>query len=211
MRQVTVAAIQMTCTSDRMTNIAAAEKRVREAAARGAGIVLLQELFETPYFCQVERPEFFELASEVDRNPAVLHFARLARELEIVLPISFFERRHQAHYNSVAVIDADGSLLGVYRKTHIPDGPGYEEKFYFTPGASAREMASSSNARASTNSPSLGRRSTRCLSSACGSKRAVSSSEVGVADPAFLSRWARWLRPQKGCSWSLYALACYAV
>ncbi|MGD8958947.1 MAG: N-carbamoylputrescine amidase [Desulfobacteraceae bacterium] len=134
MRQLTVAAVQMACTSDRMANIAAAEERVREAAARGAGVVLLQELFETPYFCQAEKAVFFDLASEVDRNPAVLHFSRIARELEIVLPISFFERCNQAHYNSVAVIDADGTLLGVYRKTHIPDGPGYEEKFYFTPG-----------------------------------------------------------------------------
>ena len=134
MRKLTVAATQMACTADRMANIAAAEERVREAAARGAGVVLLQELFETPYFCQAEKAVFFDLASEVERNPAVLHFSRIARELEIVLPISFFERRNQAHYNSVAVIDADGSLLGVYRKTHIPDGPGYEEKFYFTPG-----------------------------------------------------------------------------
>ena len=134
MRKLTVAAAQMACTPDRMANITAAEEQVREAAARGAGVVLLQELFETPYFCQAERTVFFDLASEVDRNPAVLHFSRIARELEIVLPISFFERRSQAHYNSVAVIDADGSLLGVYRKTHIPDGPGYEEKFYFTPG-----------------------------------------------------------------------------
>jgi N-carbamoylputrescine amidase len=134
MRKVKVAATQMACTLERDANIATAEKLVRDAAARGACIVLLQELFETLYFCQVEKPQFFDLASEVERNPAILHFARLARELEIVLPISFFERRHQAHYNSVAVIDADGSLLGVYRKTHIPDGPGYEEKFYFTPG-----------------------------------------------------------------------------
>jgi N-carbamoylputrescine amidase len=134
MRKLTVAATQMACTADRMANIAAAEELVREAAARGAGVVLLQELFETPYFCQAEKAVFFDLASEVERNPAVLHFSRIARELEIVLPISFFERRNQAHYNSVAVIDADGSLLGVYRKTHIPDGPGYEEKFYFTPG-----------------------------------------------------------------------------
>jgi len=134
MRKLRVATTQMACTSDRMANIAAAEERVREAAARGAGVVLLQELFETPYFCQAEKAVFFDLASEVERNPAVLHFSRIARELEIVLPISFFERRNQAHYNSVAVIDADGSLLGVYRKTHIPDGPGYEEKFYFTPG-----------------------------------------------------------------------------
>ena len=124
MRKLTVAATQMACTSDRMANIAAAEERVREAAARGAGVVLLQEFFETPYFCQAEKADFFDLASEVDRNPAVLHFSRIARELEIVLPISFFERRNQGPCNSVAVIDADGALLGGYRKTHIPDGPG---------------------------------------------------------------------------------------
>jgi N-carbamoylputrescine amidase len=134
MRTVAVAATQMACTADRDENIAAAEKLVRQAASGGARIILLQELFETPYFCQVQRAEFFDLATDLADNPAVKHFSPLAKELGVVLPISFFEKRHQAHYNTAAVIDADGRLLGVYRKTHIPDGPGYQEKFYFNPG-----------------------------------------------------------------------------
>ena len=134
MRRVTVGAAQMACTWDRDANIARAEKLVREAASRGAGIILLQELFETPYFCQKEKPEYFELASSLEENPAVRHFSKVAAELNVVMPISFFEVSHNAHYNTAAVIDADGTVLGAYRKTHIPDGPGYEEKFYFNPG-----------------------------------------------------------------------------
>ena len=134
MRNVTVAATQMSCTWDRADNIRKGEALVRQAAAQGAQIILLQELFETPYFCQEEKPEYQQQATELEENPAVRHFQALARELEVVLPISFFERSGQARYNSIAVIDADGSLLGVYRKAHIPDGPGYEEKYYFNPG-----------------------------------------------------------------------------
>ena len=134
MPQVIVAATQMKCTPDRDENIAKAEELVKKAAAKGAKIILLQELFETLYFCQTEKPEYFQLATEMDKNPAVTHFSRLAKELKIVLPISFFEKKNQAYYNTVAVIDADGCILGRYRKTHIPDGPGYEEKFYFNPG-----------------------------------------------------------------------------
>ena len=134
MQKITIAATQMKCSSDKMENIAKAEKLVRDAAAKGANIILLQELFETLYFCQVEKPEFFRLASQLSDNTAVNHFSKLARELNVVLPISFFEKKNQAHYNSIAVIDADGGLLGSYRKTHIPDGPGYEEKYYFSPG-----------------------------------------------------------------------------
>ncbi len=134
MREVNVAAVQMSCSWSTADNIAKAERLVRQACGQGAQIVLLQELFETPYFCQKELPEFFEFAAELERNQAVRHFQGVARELGAVLPISFFERRNQARYNSVAVIDADGAVLGVYRKTHIPDGPGYEEKFYFNPG-----------------------------------------------------------------------------
>jgi len=134
MGQVKLAAVQMSCSWDRDENVSKAEKLVRQAAGRGAQIILLQELFETPYFCQKEKPEYFRLASTLDENRAVNHFARLARELEVVLPISFFESHNQARYNAAAVIDADGRILGVYRKTHIPDGPGYEEKFYFNPG-----------------------------------------------------------------------------
>jgi N-carbamoylputrescine amidase len=134
MQKVIVAATQMSCSADQGQNIAKAEKLVREAASQGAHIILLQELFQTLYFCQVENPDFFNMAAEVENSRIVRHFASVARDLKVVLPISFFEKKNQAHYNSVAVIDADGSILGVYRKTHIPDGPGYEEKYYFNPG-----------------------------------------------------------------------------
>ncbi len=134
MSQVRIAATQMRCSSDRDENIAKAESLVKDAAAQGAQIILLQELFEWHYFCQVERPQFFELAATLGESLAVAHFARLAGQLGVVLPISFFERHNQACYNTVAVIDADGTILGCYRKTHIPDGPGYEEKYYFNPG-----------------------------------------------------------------------------
>lgn len=134
MATIKVAATQMTCSSDKHENIAKAETLVREAAAQGAQIILLQELFESLYFCQAEKPEFFDLATELEANTAVGTFSKLARELNVVLPISFFEKKNQAHFNSMAVIDADGEVLGTYRKTHIPDGPGYEEKFYFNPG-----------------------------------------------------------------------------
>ena len=134
MPQVTVAATQMACGWDREENIRNAERLVRQAKADGAQIVLLQELFETPYFCQNQRQDLFGLAAPVEESPAVLHFQKLAAELELVLPISFFERANNAHYNSLAVIDADGRRLGLYRKSHIPDGPGYQEKFYFNPG-----------------------------------------------------------------------------
>ena len=134
MRLVTVAATQMRCTDSVDENIRNAERLVREAAARGAQVILLQELFETPYFCQTERPEYYDSAAETGSNRAVRHFGHLARELGVVLPVSFYERRNNARYNSLAMIDADGKTLGVYRKSHIPDGPGYEEKFYFNPG-----------------------------------------------------------------------------
>jgi N-carbamoylputrescine amidase len=131
---VVVAATQMACGWDRTENIRTAERLVREAKGKGAQIILLQELFETPYFCQDQKQELFGLAAPVDENPAVLHFQKLAAELEVVLPISFFERANNAHYNSIAILDADGKRLGIYRKSHIPDGPGYREKFYFNPG-----------------------------------------------------------------------------
>lgn len=134
MRNVTIAATQMACSWDRAANIANAEKLVRQAASAGAEIILLQELFETPYFCQDQRAEFFDLAHPAQDNPLIAHFARLAAELQVVLPISFFEREGMAYFNSIAIVDADGSVLGVYRKSHIPDGPGYTEKFYFSPG-----------------------------------------------------------------------------
>lgn len=134
MRKVTVAATQMACSRSIPENIARAEVLVRQAAARGAQIILLQELFETPYFCQVENATFFAYAKKAEENSAIRHFQSLARELQVVLPISFFEREKDDFYNSIAIIDAGGELLGIYRKTHIPDGPGYQEKFYFRPG-----------------------------------------------------------------------------
>ncbi|HCL63720.1 MAG TPA: N-carbamoylputrescine amidase [Rhizobium sp.] len=133
-RTVTVAATQMACSWDIPGNIARAEKLVREAAAKGARIVLIQELFEAPYFCQDQIAEFFDMAKPFEDNPLIAHFSRLAAELDVVLPISFFEKAGQTFFNSVAIIDADGSLLGLYRKSHIPDGPGYTEKYYFSPG-----------------------------------------------------------------------------
>jgi N-carbamoylputrescine amidase len=133
-RWVTVAVTQMACVDDAATNIDRAEALVRQAAAGGANVILLQELFETPYFCKTERTEFFALAKPFEGNPLVARFASVAKELGVVLPVSFFERAGQAHFNSLAMVDADGSVLGLYRKSHIPDGPGYEEKYYFSPG-----------------------------------------------------------------------------
>ena len=134
MSQVTVAATQMTCSWDIDDNIAKAEAMVREAAARGAQIVLIQELFETPYFCIEQEFKHLDLASSLDDSRLVQHFGNLARELSIVLPVSWFERAGTAFFNSVAMIDADGSVMGVYRKTHIPNAIGYQEKQYFSPG-----------------------------------------------------------------------------
>ncbi|AIQ62090.1 carbon-nitrogen hydrolase [Paenibacillus stellifer] len=134
MRKVTVAATQMSCSTNIEENIAKADRLVREAAAQGAQIILLQELFETPYFCQKEKSDYYVYATELEQNKAVNHFKEVAEELKVVLPISFYEKKNYARYNSLAVIDADGTVLGKYRKSHIPDGPGYEEKFYFNPG-----------------------------------------------------------------------------
>lgn len=134
MRQVTLAATQMSVGRDRAESLAKAEVLIRRAAGEGANIILIQELFETPYFCQDQLPEYFELARPVEGNEGIAKFQDLARELDVVLPFSFFERANQAHFNSVAMIDAGGEMLGLYRKTHIPDGVGYQEKYYFNPG-----------------------------------------------------------------------------
>ncbi|MFO7483518.1 N-carbamoylputrescine amidase [Oceanibaculum nanhaiense] len=134
MTEIIVAASQMACSWDSAANIAKAEKLVREAAGRGANIVLIQELFETPYFCVDQKLELFALAKPIDENPAVARFQALAAELGVVLPVSVFERANNAYYNSLAMVDTDGSILGIYRKSHIPDGPGYQEKYYFNPG-----------------------------------------------------------------------------
>lgn len=134
MSKVKVAAIQMRCEKEIEKNLASAEAKIREAARMGAQIILLPELFEREYFCQQRRYDFYAYAKPVEENDAVQMGMRLARELSVVLPISFYERDCNNLYNSVACIDADGTLLGVYRKTHIPDDHYYQEKFYFTPG-----------------------------------------------------------------------------
>ncbi len=133
-RPLTVAAAQLACGSSAEENLARAERHVRRAAAQGARIILLPELFETPYFCIDQDSRHLKLARPLEESRAVRHFRSVARELGVVLPISFFERGPVAFFNSVAVIDADGSVLGVYRKSHIPNGPGYQEKYYFSPG-----------------------------------------------------------------------------
>ena len=134
MRNITVAAIQMSVPETPEKSIAKAEKLVRQAAAGGANVILLPELFENWYFCQERRYDSYKLASTADENPAVRHFRKVAAELGIVMPISFYEQDGNVLYNSIAMIDADGSVMGVYRKTHIPDDHFYQEKFYFTPG-----------------------------------------------------------------------------
>jgi N-carbamoylputrescine amidase len=133
-RTITVAAIQCPLPGPRAENIVRVERLVRQAAARGAQVVLPPELFEGPYFCREETSDWFAEARPVAEDEAVARMRDVARELGIVVPVSFFERAGQAYYNSVALVDADGAVLGVYRKSHIPDGPGYEEKFYFRPG-----------------------------------------------------------------------------
>ena len=134
MSKVIVAAVQMDCQTDPALNLNHAEELVRRAADAGAQIVLLPELFERPYFCQERRYDYYAYAQPVQQNPAVQRFQQVCRELQLVMPISFYEADGNCLYNSVAMIDADGSLLGVYRKTHIPDDHYYQEKFYFTPG-----------------------------------------------------------------------------
>jgi N-carbamoylputrescine amidase len=133
-RTVTVAATQFACSWQLPDNLARAEHMVRAAAGQGAQLVLLQELFATPYFCIEQDPACFALAEEAGNSPLLRRFAALAAELGVVLPVSFFERAGQAYFNTVAIIDADGRNLGLYRKAHIPDGPGYQEKYYFSPG-----------------------------------------------------------------------------
>lgn len=134
MRKVTVSAVQMKCSADRAENIEKAVKMTEKAAASGANVILLPELFERPYFCQERRYEYYDFAEKTEDNAAVKRFKDVAKKLSAVIPLSFYERAGNCLYNSIAVIDADGSLLGVYRKTHIPDDHYYQEKFYFSPG-----------------------------------------------------------------------------
>ena len=132
--KITVAATQMACGWDREANIANAERLIREAAAQGANLVLIQELFESPYFCKDHLAKHFDLALPISENPAVARLSKVAKELSVVLPLSVFERAQNAYFNSLVMVDADGSVMGVYRKSHIPESPGYHEKFYFSPG-----------------------------------------------------------------------------
>ncbi len=132
--KTTVAAIQSDFTTDTQRNIAKASELVALAARQGANVVLIPELFENIYFCTFEKEEYFDLARPLKGHPTIAHFQKMAKELGIVVPVSFFEQDGPHYYNSVAMVDADGSVMGVYRKSHIPDGPGYEEKFYFRPG-----------------------------------------------------------------------------
>jgi N-carbamoylputrescine amidase len=133
-RTLSIAAIQTAFTDQRELNLKQMIGWVREAAAAGAQVILPSELFEGLYFCREEREEWFGRAHPVQEHPTIALFQSLAAELGVVIPVSFFERSGPAYYNSVAVVDTDGAVLGVYRKSHIPDGPGYEEKYYFRPG-----------------------------------------------------------------------------
>lgn len=136
MRKVKVAVLQFSCSKDVQENINKAEKMVKEAADNGANIILLPELFERQYFCQEKRYDYYNYALPLEKNPAVNRFKEVAKELGVVIPVSFYERDIDRLFNTVAMIDADGSVLGIYRKTHIPDDHFYQEKFYFTPGDS---------------------------------------------------------------------------
>ena len=133
-RTITVAGIQTSYGPDLAANIAKTEAFVREAARGGADVVLPSELFQGIYFCTRQDPKWFETALPTAEHPCVQALAKLAGELKVVIPISFFEKDGPRYYNSVAIADADGEILGVYRKSHIPDGPGYQEKYYFRPG-----------------------------------------------------------------------------
>lgn len=132
--KVTVAATQMASGPDRDANIANAERLIREAAKHGANVILIQELFESPYFCKDHLTKHFEFALPIAENPAVRRLAKVAAELSVVLPLSVFERAENAYFNTLVMVDADGRTLGIYRKSHIPESPGYHEKFYFSPG-----------------------------------------------------------------------------
>jgi N-carbamoylputrescine amidase len=138
--KTTVAALQFSVTRDVEDNLLTAERMIRNAVVNGAHVVVLPELFHTRYFCQEQNPKWFDLAETLEDSHIVHRFSELARELNIVIPISFFERVGNNYYNSVAVADADGTIIGVYRKTHIPQGPNYNEKYYFTPGSNEYEV-----------------------------------------------------------------------
>ena len=134
MREVTFAATQMACSKNSKDNIDKAVNLIESAAKKGANVVLIQELFETQYFCKDQKEELFELAKPFEDNPTIHLMSKVAKDNNVVLPISFFEKANKAHFNTIAMIDSDGTIMGKYRKSHIPDGPGYQEKFYFNPG-----------------------------------------------------------------------------
>jgi N-carbamoylputrescine amidase len=147
MKKVTAGVIQMSCVADKQANLDKTEKLIRETAARGAQMICLQELFATPYFCWEENYDYFGLAESIP-GPTTERFSRVARELGVVIVASLFEKRAPGlYYNTCAVIDADGSYLGKYRKHHIPDDPGYYEKFYFTPGDGGYQVFNTKFAR----------------------------------------------------------------
>ncbi len=129
-----LSAIQMAMAEDVATNVATAERLVREAARQGAEVILIPELFEGHYFCKDQTADDLRRAIPIDGHPTVEYFRKVARDLGVVLPISVYERANNALFNTVAMIDADGTVMGIYRKSHIPDGPGYTEKYYFSPG-----------------------------------------------------------------------------
>ncbi len=133
-RNITFAATQLAMSWDIDANLDKAEQAVRDAHAQGAHVILLQELFEAPYFCKTQQYRYLDLAKPLEKNVLIERFAALAAELEVVLPVSYFERDANTFYNSLVMVDADGTVMSNYRKSHIPDGPGYSEKFYFTPG-----------------------------------------------------------------------------
>tara|TARA_Y100000590_G_scaffold287069_1_gene323179 strand:+ start:4658 stop:5527 length:870 start_codon:yes stop_codon:yes gene_type:complete len=132
--KIKVAATQMSCSWEIEENILKAKNLINQAADKGANIILLQELFQTPYFCIQYDEEIFKLAQTFENNKILQQMAELAKKLKVVLPISFFEKDNNAYFNSIAVINSDGNILGTYRKSHIPDGAGYLEKYYFNPG-----------------------------------------------------------------------------
>ena len=132
--KIKIAATQMTCTWETEENITKATKLIKQAADEGANIILLQELFQTPYFCIQYDENIFKLAQNFENNKILKQMSELAKKLNVVLPISFFEKDNNAYFNSIAVINSDGNILGKYRKSHIPDGAGYLEKYYFNPG-----------------------------------------------------------------------------
>ena len=134
MKKVTIGVCQMQMTKSVDENIQKADNLVREAADKGANVILLPELFERPYFCQERRYDYYDYALPVEENPAMQHFRKVAKEKHVVMPISIYEKAGTVLYNSIAMIDTEGEVMGVYRKTHIPDDHFYQEKFYFTPG-----------------------------------------------------------------------------